>query len=768
MADYLVFEPVLPPVAAALVTAALVAAVIATARRWPLPLSRGRRVLILVLRLGVVAAVALMMFGPVIKWEGQREISGEVAVLLDASRSMAICDVPASRDREVAGTREYPPTHVGGSDLLTRAEAVRQAFLAAGKAYADLGARSLINPYAFGSHVRTIGNFAPVPDDLRTDIGEALDALVAGDAGTGRKFSTVPFPTRLAAVVLISDGRANRARASAERAAKALAGRGIKVHAVLAGSAEPNDLVRDVAVRDLRAPARVFAGNRPEVRVVVAALGVKGKPFDAVLTLNGKEVDRRRIMPAADQTAEELVFTPQAGEPGLARIALQVAPLEGELITTNNRAETAVRVAEGDVRVLYLDGRIRPEGKFIARVLDEAKEIDLDRRLLIGGSTSRGRGVAGAPAPDEVDAFNVVVLGDLPASALDPATVARVAERVREGKLSVLALGGLSAFGAGGWAATPLAGILPFAIRDGDGQAPGPIRFRPTADGAGHFIFKAEKGPGPFSPGGAAAFDALPPLTGASAVGPLQAAARLLAESPDGTPLMAVREFGRGRVAAVTADSTWQWVLAPGDTHGAEVHRRLWRQLVLWLAGRDARPQADLWIATDRPRYLLTDPDSPPAAEVTVHAVGASMPREVRLTMPDGASRLIQLAPADGDWRATVPLSAAGIHRLGVEVAIGNETRRAEAECAVEQRDFETAAVLADSEAMQRIARAGGGTFRRIDGLTALLADLAAGLPPQFEPVERRCPIAGGGIFLAVVVALLAAEWFLRRKWGAA
>jgi hypothetical protein len=369
-----------------------------------------------------------------------------------------------------------------------------------------------------------------------------------------------------------------------------------------------------------------------------------------------------------------------------------------------------------------------------------------------------------------------------------------VAERVREGKLGVLALGGLSAFGAGGWAATPLAGILPFAIRDGDGQAPGPIRFRPTADAAQHFIFSekgpgpfifskakqspnpipplqawAEKGPGPFFSGPFfAAFDALPPLTGASAVGPLQAASRLLAESPDGKPIVAVREFGHGRVAAVTADSTWQWVLAPGNTHGAEVHRRLWRQLVLWLAGRDARPQADLWIATDRPRYLLTDPDSPPAAEVTVHAVGASMPPEVRLTTPEGATRRIQMAPADGDWRATVPLSAAGIHRLGVEVAIGNETRRAEAECAVEQRDFETAAVLADSEAMQRIARAGGGTFRRIDGLTALLADLAAGLPPQFESVERRCPIAGGGIFLAAVVALLAAEWFLRRKWGAA
>jgi len=45
---------------------------------------------------------------------------------------------------------------------------------------------------------------------------------------------------------------------------------------------------------------------------------------------------------------------------------------------------------------------------------------------------------------------------------------------------------------------------------------------------------------------------------------------------------------------------------------------------------------------------------------------------------------------------------------------------------------------------------------------------LAANLPPQFEPVERRHPIAAGGVFLGAVVALLAAELFLRRKWGAA
>ncbi|HUU31538.1 MAG TPA: glutamine amidotransferase, partial [Phycisphaerae bacterium] len=705
--------------------------------------------------------VAMLLVRPVVRWQGSLETPGEVAVLLDASRSMAIRDLL-----------------LPDGEPVSRAGEVRFAFLAAAQPYTALAARFIINPYAFGATTRPIDHFAPEPLDLRTDIADALTTVAAkkespppGVAGAKPGELTA---THLAAVILVSDGQVNRARVALEDAARRLA---VPVHTVMVGSAEPTDRVRDVAVRDLRAPARVFVRNRPEVRATLTTIGLEGQSFEAVLTLSGKEVDRRRIAPDANQTAQELVFTPPMNTPGWSRLALTVEPIDGELMTANNQAETMVRVDEGGVRVLYLDGRLYPEGKYVARTLGEATEIDLDRRILVGS------GAAGAaPAPDDLDGCDVVVLGDLPASVLPAATVARLAQRIREGNLSLLVLGGLSAYGAGGWAATPLAEVLPMTIRAGDGQVPGPISFRPTAEAARHFIFSGGE-----AAGGAMAFETLPSLAGASAVGPLQPTARLLAESPDGKPLLAVREFARGRVAALTVDTTWQWVLAPASSGAPDFHRRFWRQLILWLAGRDDRPHDDFWVMTDRPRYMIVDLPTGQAgsgpgaaaleAEVTVHVRRdkSEEPPSVRLKVPDGsdlptgqAGRPVPLTrAAGGDWQAAIPLQEPGSYTLVAEADVGGEPKAARTAFIVEQQDFEMANLLANPETLERVAKASGGTSRSIDGLAALLSELAERLPETFEPVQRRLPLVGR-MFLATVLALLAAEWFLRRRWGMA
>jgi hypothetical protein len=754
----IVFEPLLTPLGAAAATAALAAATVLVLRWRPASTPR-RRVMLAVLRLGVVAAIGLMLLGPVVMWTGRIEVPGAVAVLLDSSASMAIRDVPP------------PPGQAG---LMTRSEAVRHAFLAAAESCNDLGRRYAINPLAFGSGVRPMGSFAPVPTDPRTDIAEALAYVLAAEdaeAAAREASSTRPPAYRLAAVILVSDGRANRARGSAEQAARDLADRGLGVHTVLVGSDSPSAGVCDVAVRDLRVPARVFVGNRAEVRGTVLAVGMKGRPVTCVLSVDGVVVERRELVPAADRMAEEVVFSPRLEARGLARIRLAAEPAADELNAMNNAAEAVVRVDEGAVRVLYLDGRIRPEGKYIARVLGDADEIDLDRRILVGSAAGARPTSAGAPVTAggdgatqaDLDACDILVLGDLPASALDAATWAHAAERVVAGKLSLLVLGGQDAFGAGGWAGTPLAGVLPVTLRGDVTREPGPLRMRPAPGAALHFIFAGEAGAA-----AALSFDGLPPLSGASAVGPLQPTARLLAESADGKPLLAVRDFGRARVAAFMGDTTWQWVLAPSETHGADVHRRFWRQLVLWLAGRDGRPRADFWIRTDRPRYVVSDPDNSPVAEVTAHLAPTLEPaglRSVTLSGPGTPAQAVRLEPAGGgDWRALVPLRDAGLFDLTAVAGDGAASRRAATAFVVEEQNFEWADILADGAALQRLAQAGGGTFRRLGDLSALLSDLARDLKPRYQPQECRLPLAQGRVFLALVLALLAAEWLLRRR----
>jgi len=818
LAVHFAVRPVLPLFWCALVAAVFVALVgLILWRRRPQVSPRRQKILI-VLRATILAAVFLLLFRPEISWQTRRPIPGQVAFLLDASRSMTIRDAAApaalkpgdesrrSRDEspgspsavqsailpaEALAKAGRNPQSAIPPDALSRASALRRAFLAAPDPYADLARRAVVRSYAFGARFRPAANFAPAPVDPRTDPGEALADLADRAAPT------------LRAVVLVGDGATNRAaRGSPESAAARLLERGIRIHAVAVGSPEPSDRVRDVAVRDLRCPQRVFVGNRPEVRAAVSALGMKGRPVRLVLKADGREIARQDFTPDAPSAAREVVFAPTLAEPGLVRLELEAEPVEGELVAENNSAATLLRVEEGGIRVLYLDGALRPEGKFLARALAEADEIDLERRVLVGPGAE-----AAAPNPDDLERFEVVVLGDLSPAAVPTATLARLSERVRAGRLALVALGGSLAFGAGGWDKTPVADLLPFAIRQGDGRVTAPLRFVPTPAGRRHFILNldAAKSPGmspdaigtnpgdsvpgatdPGAPGSASApsvpgdaFDKLPALAGASAVGPLQPGAVLLAAAPDPGPngagapgLLAVRDTGVFRTAAFTADSTWLWVLSAADPQGPDRHARFWRGLVLWAARRDqaAPGRADLAVLTDRLRYHLADPDpgAPglPAVRATVYARAAGDVPRLRLTVPAGLVRDIALVAAGpGEWHADLLAAHPGAYRLEAEATVSGKQQTAETEFILQEQDFEMTTLLADHEALRRTAEAGGGTFRTIEGLANLIKELAQADMQVFEPIERRWPLASGRIFLALVIALLAADWLLRRRW---
>jgi len=751
LSPHLVFDPLLPAVWTAGVTLVLVVATVASAWRWALAAPPGRRRVLVTLRLLAVAALAVMMLRPQVRWEGRRHVLAEVTVLLDASRSMGIRDADADAAAE-AGDSHRTSARVGADGPVTRAEAVRRAFSQAADAYAALAKRAAVRPLAFGSDVRAAEGLSVEPSHPRTDLAQALRAVAARARRPAGPFESPP-----ADVIVLSDGRVNRHAGEEAAAARELADLGVAVHTVLVGASEPGDGVCDVAVRGLRAPDRVFVGNKAEVRATVALLGLAGKPVEVVLSVNGKPVERRRVTPLGGRDARELCFTPTLEAVGPCRLAVSVQPLTGELVTTNNRAETTVRVEQGGIRVLYVDGRLHPEGKYLARVLGDAREIELERRVLVGAGAK-----AAAPRPADLVGVDVLLLGDLSASALPPETVDDVARRVRAGDLSLLTLAGGEAYGGGGWSATPLAPLLPFDVPASDGKVDGPLAFRPTAEGLKHFIFRGEEGeamPPPAS---------LPPLAEANAVGLVRPGARLLAEAPGGEPLLAVRDFGGGRVASVTFDTSWQWALAPEKTGGPDLHRRLWRRLVLWLAGRDGRPKDAFWIMTDRTEYVVVDPARPPEAEVTVGLPGDAPPKvtvqgagqaEVRLRRIGGAR------PGRSEWRGRVGLGRPGEITLSAEAPIGGEAKRIETKVTVRELDFELADLLADPGPLVAVAEAGGGTFRRLDGLPDLLRSLADGMEPRYVPAENRLSLGRGRPFLAVFVGLLAAEWVLRRSW---
>lgn len=232
----LVLEPIVPLGWCAVVLAGLLAALVWAAWRRAPPVSGRRRAVLAILRFAVAGCAAMLLLRPAINRRGREVRPSQVAVLLDASRSQQI------RDEAAPPGRGRAP-----DEAVMRAQAVRDAFIAADRALRDLSARHAVRLFAFGSRLRPIDTFAPVSGDPRTLVAEALDGVL--EPGSA-----------LAAVILVSDGCASpEVGRSPEEAAARLAAEGIPVHAVGVGSTEPSGRARDVAVRDLRAPARVFA-----------------------------------------------------------------------------------------------------------------------------------------------------------------------------------------------------------------------------------------------------------------------------------------------------------------------------------------------------------------------------------------------------------------------------------------------------------------------------------------------------------------------------
>jgi hypothetical protein len=246
----------------------------------------------------------------------------------------------------------------------------------------------------------------------------------------------------------------------------------------------------------------------------------------------------------------------------------------------------------------------------------------------------------------------------------------------------------------------------------------------------------------------------------------------VIAESEAGQPLLVTGEYGQGRVLALACDSTWQWWM---QGHAAE-HRRFWRQAVLWLVGREDLQQDDVWIKLAQRRYNLegrvaftagvTSPAGQPIPEAVVRA---------ELTLPDQSKRDIRLTMDDNQWKGGVEsLELPGDYAITISAELeGAVIGTARGEFMVYDRDIELASAAADHDQLARLAAMTeqfGGRMVAPEQLISLLEEVRD-KPPEMEiEVQTKWQLADTArdawtLFL-LFVALLAGEWFLRKKWS--
>ena len=691
--DTLTFQPILGPWVLILIGIAAVALLMVGPSFSKL--SRGRRVTLIVVRLGVVLLALLTVLRPGCVQKIEKNQAAVLMVLLDASRSM---DLP----------------HI--SDDSTRWSVLKKTLEENASRFSQLQENQVeVQFLQFDSESQTVEslNGAPQlpaePAGSETDIGSAV--YQAGLAVRDR---------RLLAVLLASDGVQNVLDPQVEliEAANSLRDREVPLVSIQLGLPGENSQLADVAVTSFAEQLVVNKKSDLLARSTIVARGYANQDIRVNLVLNDGQTERtvatQTVRPeqAYQELDVQLKYRPT--EPGEYRLSVRAEPMPGELALRNNSLDGFLTVRDEGMRVLMLSGAPGWEQKALRDALPALEFVDLDFRPIYTTAEARRNWPLEELEPEFADPekYDVFILCNVDARALYDhrnrrGPLSRLAEAVTNGK-GLLMIGGTHSFDAGMYQQTPLADVLPIVMQPNAQQEFGqdtrlelhinqPVALKPTRD---HFLTRIDEG-------GAnrEAWRELPPLVGANRIRPKQTAEVFLESDDEAARPMLVAGNVGGRVLAFAGDSTWRWRLA-GKRSAFD---QFWRQLVLWLAFWDSRDDESVSIDLPKRRF---SPRSRFQFGVNVRTLSGEsvtgVDFEATLLLPDGRQEPIAITAA-GDQYEGEPdpelLALDGVYRIQLTARQDGELLgTSQREFVVIDQDQEKANPAANPEQLARLS----------------------------------------------------------------
>jgi len=699
--------------------------------------SGGWRWVALGLRLLALLLCLLAALRPsVILQEKKRQVASLV-FLLDSSTSMLLGD-------EVRGQ--------------TRWAVARKALEQALETAKSLGPNLEVKTYQFDANLREAKfDEKTDPEGRETDLGPAMLEAEKREAQNNK---------RIARMVIISDFASNNGL-NPLVAARRLRDQQIPAVTVGLGTEKAGSGSKDIAIRDIAAGPTVFVKNQLEVRGTLMARGFAGQPIEVELLVEGQAVAKTQVrVPEGSDVAPiaGLKMIPQT--PGEKKVTIRVPPLEGEFVTTNNEISTFVTVLSGGLNVMFLQGpNFTWDYRFLMRSIMTSRDIEVVGAVI--RRPARGEASEVDDAEFAPGRYNVYVLSDLPADYLAPRQHRLLAEAVKKGA-GLMMLGGRTSFGAGGWAQTDLADILPAEIHPGDGQLEpeGGIKFVPSTSGLTSYVLQI---------GGSRAetaklWDMMPPILGTNRFGEPKKGAEVLAQTPGPSPeplMIAMDGPGAGRVIAYGGD-TWVWARAFEE--GRIAHRKFWRQVIFWLSHKENQGDNQVKLNLDRRRLSVGQ-----NLEMTVTARDAKgaplngltyetkVEREGLNPTSEPVDLYTQGDEAKGSYAA---VGQPGDYKVSVIARHnGQEVGRDSSRFLVYQDDRELENPSADLALARQIAEITGGEAVAHEALGKYLKGIDQSSYTEYlSPTEHK--IWDNWPFLLIFAALLTMEWWLRKRHG--
>jgi hypothetical protein len=753
----LAFGAPAPIVVLLIVVAAVAVPAVFSYRRTRGRSTRRDQGVLIALRAAALAVLAVCLLRPMLLLSEAVPQRNFVGVLIDDSRSMQIADRDG-KPRDSFVTSQFAGAHAALLDALR--------------------GRFQVRLFRFGGSAQRLDSAAGLAfDERETHLGTALE--------TARQdFEAVP----LSGLVVLSDGADNSATPIADELLRLRAG-GVPVFTVGLG-AERFD--RDIEIQRVETPRRVLVHSTLVADLLVRQRGYAGRRVPVVVEDAGQIVARTEVTlpPDGDATPLEVHATMDHPGPRLVTFSIPVQP--GEQVTQNNAQTALVDVRASRPKILYVEGALRYEVRFIRAAIAPDSNLQLvvlqrtaDNKFLrlnVDGPEDLAGGFPTTRA--ELFGYKAVILGSIEASFFSHDQMQMLADFVNVRGGGLLFLGGRQSFAEGGYSGTPLADVMPVVIA-------GPA----VADSMTFFAdLQAELTPsgltdavaqlGASDSASAARWRRMPVVTSVNRIRGIKPGAVTLVQGvvPSGgragepgeklagytQPLLAYQRYGRGVAFALPVQDTWQWQMDPSVPVDDPAFTTFWRQLLRRLTA-------------DVPGHVTATADADqvnPGTPVQLQAevVDSAYLRAndalvtAHVTAPDGATRDVPLewtVNQDGEYRATFTPGDTGLWRIRVDARRGAGPTSSDS-LFVRVADLNTEFVNAEMRAdlLQRIAAETGGRFYTPATASELPRDLA--MTRHGVTVVHEMDLWDMPVNFLILLALVSIEWTYRRARGLA
>lgn len=488
-----------------------------------------KRALILsFLRMATLSLLIVFALNPSLTIRKEHPLAPAIAVLVDTSQSMGQIDSPK------AGTR-----------------------LDEVKALLTKGPLPLLQSLSSKYEVRLYG----MADSLRAlkadDLGRLKAAGAKGDVDEALK----AVSEENSVVLLLSDGnlRWNQNRAPQ-----------IPIITVPVGRPKA---YADILIKGIKAPALAFRDREIVIDVTIKSYGYRGLTLPVLLKDSEKLLTAKNIQIPADsgEVTTALTFVPR--EVGRKNLSISIPRQVGENLAVNNQINLSIKVVRDKIRILMISGSPSMNYRFMRIALKSDPTIDLLSFVILRTPSDilnvpkREQSLIPFPVETlfkkELTNFDLIIFDNFNYSLyLRPDYLEHLRNFIKAGGSFAL-IGGPNLYHEGKSGFSPIGDILPFRFVEQEFyRRDSPVGVKLSPAGTRHPLVRISDDFQEDAAGLANFWQKMPPLDGINLIEAKRSATVLL-ESSDGIPwpILAVSEYGQGRILILTTNYTWKWYM---------------------------------------------------------------------------------------------------------------------------------------------------------------------------------------------------------------